>query len=251
MKLGAQLFTLREYTQNEKDLAFSLQKVAEMGYTQVQISAVGPIAPEVIASLCRGNGLEIVLTNTNVERIRTETEAVIQEHEKMQCPYIGIGYMPDRYHHPEWLEHFVWDFQEAAKKIRQAGMLLMYHNHDFEFRKVGGKRILEYLAESFSPEEMGFTLDTYWVQAAGGDVCQWIEYLKGRIPCVHLKDMDMGETGQIMAPVLEGNMNFPTILDALQKAGAQHLLVEQDVCRESPFVCLKKSYDNLAALGYR
>lgn len=34
MILGAQLFTLREYTQTEKDLDFSLGKVAEMGYTR-------------------------------------------------------------------------------------------------------------------------------------------------------------------------------------------------------------------------
>ena len=42
MTLGAQLYTLRSYTQNEKDLAFCLKKVAEMGYTTVQISAIRP-----------------------------------------------------------------------------------------------------------------------------------------------------------------------------------------------------------------
>ena len=31
MKIGAQLFTLRNYIQNEKDLRFTLKKVAEMG----------------------------------------------------------------------------------------------------------------------------------------------------------------------------------------------------------------------------
>ena len=42
MTLGAQLYTLRSYTQNEEDLAYCLKKVAEIGYTTVQISAVGP-----------------------------------------------------------------------------------------------------------------------------------------------------------------------------------------------------------------
>ena len=32
MKLGAQLYTLREYTQNEKDLDYSLGRVSEMGF---------------------------------------------------------------------------------------------------------------------------------------------------------------------------------------------------------------------------
>ena len=36
--------------------------------------------------------------------------------------------------------------------------------------------------DDMAPEEMGFTLDTYWVQAGGADVCEWLERLKGRLP---------------------------------------------------------------------
>ena len=105
--------------------------------------------------------------------------------------------------------------------------------------------------ESFASEELGFTLDTYWVQAAGGDVVEWIDALKGRLPCVHLKDMAMEKGGQVMAPVMEGNMNFPRILRHLEKAGTKYILVEQDTCQESPFVCLEKSYRNVSSLGYK
>ena len=49
---------------------------------------------------------------------------------------------------------------------------------------------------------MGITLDTYWVAAAGADVCEWIRLLKDRIPCVHLKDMQIKGWNQIMAPVM-------------------------------------------------
>ena len=37
MTIGAQLFTLREYTQTPSDLDYSLGKVAEMGYKTVQL----------------------------------------------------------------------------------------------------------------------------------------------------------------------------------------------------------------------
>ena len=43
MQLGAQLFTLRDYTQTAKDFAYSMGQVAKMGYKTVQISAIGPI----------------------------------------------------------------------------------------------------------------------------------------------------------------------------------------------------------------
>ena len=44
--------------------------------------------------------------------------------------------MPDKYRTPEWAANFAEDFKEPARKIAAAGKLLMYHNHNFEFRKV-------------------------------------------------------------------------------------------------------------------
>ena len=252
MKLGAQMYTLRTYAQNEKDLRFSLKKVSEIGYSEVQLSAIGPIKPEIIKEICDECDLRIVLTHTPPDRILYDTQAVIDEHKMYGCKYIGIGSMPERYHHPEWLSHFRDDFKDAAKMIANAGMMLMYHNHAFEFEKLGDKRIIEILMEDFPENELGFTLDTYWVQAAGGDPVEWIKKLKGRIPCVHLKDMDVLDGKPVISPVMEGNMNFKAILETLsQQGGTDHILVEQDTCYESPFICLEKSYNNVAKLGYK
>lgn len=259
MKTGAQLYTVRNYTQNEKDFACTMKRVAEIGYKTVQISAIGKeIKPQRVREICDEAGLEIVLTHSDANRILNDTEAIIAEHDIMGCNYIGLGSMPEKYRTREWLRHFALDFKEPAKKIAAAGMLLMYHNHAFEFEKFAAegaenaepdKRIIEYLMEWFSPEELGFTLDTYWVQAAGADVCQWIKILKDRIPCVHLKDMEVVNNQPIMAPVMEGNLNFTAILKELENTVCRYALVEQDVCRTSPFDCLKKSYENLKMAG--
>lgn len=258
MKTGAQLYTIRAYTQNERDFARSMKRIAQIGYRTVQISAVGrDIRPERIREICDGEGLEIALTHSDVNRILYDTERLIEEHEIMGCKYIGLGAMPDKYRTPEWLAYFAEDFKEPAGKIAAAGKRLMYHNHHFEFRRFRAqtadrpRRMIEYLMEWFAPEELGFTLDTYWVQAAGADVCQWIGLLRDRIPCVHLKDMAMSAEGAVMAPVMEGNLNFDAILKALEGTSCEYLLVEQDICQGSPFDCLKQSYDNLAAAGYR
>lgn len=252
MILGAQLYTVRAYTQTAKDLDYTLEQIAKIGYTTVQISGIGAsIRPETVKSLCDKHNLKIVITHSDANRIINDTDQLIEDHKILGCSYIGLGSMPDKYRNPEWLGHFSADYKETARKIKNAGMLFMYHNHNFELEKLDGKYYLEYLMEEFAPEELGFTLDTYWLQAAGADVCQWIERLKDRIPCVHLKDMAMLRHEAVMAPVLEGNMNFKKILETLKSTNCEYLLVEQDVCQESPFECLKKSYQNLAALGYR
>ena len=98
---------------------------------------------------------------------------------------------------------------------------------------------------------MGITLETYWLAAAGVNPVEWVEKLKDRIPCVHLKDLTIHGWQATFAPVGEGNLNFPAILQKMKEVGTvQHMLVEQDTCEESPFVCLQKSHDNVRAMGY-
>lgn len=254
MILGAQGYTIRTYMQTERDIRRSLKKVADIGYTTIQISAIGPIDPRLLRELCDENGLKIVLTHTPEGRLLNETDKVIEEHNILGCDYIGLGAMPERYRScAEWLPYFAEDFKTPAKKMRDAGKMLMYHNHSFEFAKQpDGSMLIDALMNAFPADLMGFTLDTYWLQAAGCDPVEWIGRLKDRIPCIHLKDMSVFKNDHRMAAVGEGNMNFPAILKAVKAAGGtKHMLVEQDDCYgESPFACLKKSFDNVKKMGY-
>ena len=43
MKIGAQLFTIRNFTQTETDFARAMEKIAKIGYQVVQVSGIGPI----------------------------------------------------------------------------------------------------------------------------------------------------------------------------------------------------------------
>ncbi len=253
MIIGAQGYTVRAYTQTEKDFRIAMERIAKIGYTAVQLSAIGPIAPETARKICDEAGLSIVLTHTNPERMITDPEGVIRDHDILGCDYIGVGSMPERYRSADWIDRFAADFTMPAKKMRDAGKLLMYHNHNFEWEKLpDGRRILDVLLDAMPASLMGVTLDTYWVQAAGADVYAAIDRLEDRIPCVHLKDMAVKGFEQRMAAVGDGNMDFSKILKQLEKLGkTRYLLVEQDNCYgESPFACLKRSYDYLKGLGY-
>lgn len=108
------------------------------------------------------------------------------------------------------------------------------------------------LADGFSAEEMGFTLDTYWVQFGGASPEDWIRRLKGRVPCIHLKDLAIVSGVQKMAVIGEGNINFDRVISAAEDSGTEYLLVEQDDCNgEDPFECLKRSYANLSSMGLK
>ena len=42
MKIGAQLFTVRDFTKTLDDFAETLKKIADIGYTTVQVSGTCP-----------------------------------------------------------------------------------------------------------------------------------------------------------------------------------------------------------------
>ena len=104
MKTGAQLYTVRAYTQTEGDFARTVKRIADMGYTTVQISAIGKeIRPERVREICDENGLKIVLTHSDVNRILNDTDRLIEEHNILGCDCIGLGAMPEKYRSPEWI----------------------------------------------------------------------------------------------------------------------------------------------------
>jgi len=245
MIIGAQLYTVREYTQTAADFAATIKKVADIGYKCVQISAIGPIPPQEVADICKANGVEIALTHTPPARIKDETDAVIAEHKLMGANYIGIGAMPKDYgRNAEGVKGFIADFSPAAEKIHANGMTLMYHNHAFEYEKYGDKLMMDYIVDDMP--KIGFTLDTYWVQAGGADPSAWLKKLTGRVNVVHFKDMAYAGDQQLMAEVMEGNLNWCAIFEACKVAGVKYAMVEQDNCYgKDPFECLAVSYNNL------
>lgn len=255
MILGAQMYTVREFTKTPEALSQTLKKIADIGYKTVQVSGTCEYDPEWLSEELKKNGLECVITHYPFDKIKDAPEETVKAHKIFGCHRIGIGSMPGGIAQTlSEYEKFREDYLPAAKRIKDAGGYLMYHNHSGEFcRLENGKTVLENMLEDFSADILGITLDTYWVQSGGGDVIWWLKNLSGRVPCIHLKDMGIENTwDQKMRAVGEGNMNFPGIIKAAEEAGTEYLLVEQDDCgKDDPFDCLKRSYQYLCSLGLK
>ena len=249
MELGAQLFTLRDYCKTLPDFAETLKKVADMGYKTVQVSGTCAFEADWLKAELEKNGLRCVLTHTAKEKVRDQIAQVIEDHKTFGCQYVGIGCAPNCFSNGEadWIE-LNGIFDAAAKPLVDAGMRLMYHNHACEFqRRADGRTYFEHLMEN---EHIGFTFDTFWAQLGGMNVVELIRQLKGRIPCVHLKDLGVRVNVPCTAPVGWGNLDFDAILAACADSQADYLLVEQDDCfEEDPFDCLRKSYAFLRSRG--
>ena len=234
IRIGAQLFTVRELLQTPEGIEKTLARIADIGYEYVQCSGFAFDAAW-LRALCGRLGLKIRLTHVRPgDRILNDTQNVIAEHKTLGCPYVGVGGMGKGYggySGMDGVRQFIKDFTPAMKALHDAGMKFQYHNHSGEFERRGGSEtIFDVLVNESDPTLMGLTLDTYWAQLGGVDVVDLIRRLKGRIDVCHYKDFAVAGGQPRMAAVGSGNMNWPGMIAAFEEAGLQYAFVEQDDC---------------------
>lgn len=137
-----------------------------------------------------------------------------------------------------------------GEKAHAAGLQLLYHNHDFEFKKdADGIVTIDYLLKNCNPEWVNFQMDLFWVTKAEADPLAYFEKYPGRFKMWHIKDMD--EQGRF-APVGQGTIDFGKILAQKEKSGMKYYLVEQDKTFDSlqPLDAIKISHEGLKKFGF-
>ena len=249
LKLGAQLYTVREYMKTEDDFKRTMEKIATIGYRYVQVSGIGEVPPQRIKESAEANGIKVILTHMPPERVLNETEKVIGEHDLLGCGAIGIGGLVGAERNEEGYKTFAANFASAIEKIKKSGKLFCYHNHRFEFEKYNGLTGLDILLANTDKDAFKLTFDTYWAHSGGIDCAAFIEKYHGRIFSTHLKDMTVINDSQEMTEIYTGNMNFDAILKASAENGVIYHFVEQDTVRMDAFDSMKISYDNLMKTG--
>lgn len=252
-KLSAQLYTVRDSTKTLDGFTESMKKISNIGYTAVQVSAIGGDIPfEDVKRVADDLGMKICITHIPYDRLWNDIDSVIAQHQLWDCQHVAIGSMPRHYveNGIDGLRQFAQEASAVGEKLYNAGLTFSYHNHSFEFIRVGAQSGLEILYAESDPRYLQAEIDTYWIQFGGADPAEWIRRMTNRMPAVHLKDMViLRGHEQAMAEVGEGNMNWPNILAACAEANVEWYCVEQDICQRDPFESLKISYDNLVAMG--
>ncbi len=252
-RIGAQLYTVRNFCQNEKDLASTFQKLKQIGYKTVQVSGVSlEIPAKTVKSLADEAGLSIICTHLPYDYYMNRLDDVIAYQNDLGCSIAGLGSAPKSLRESkEGLFGFIKDFDKISKELKAAGILFGYHNHGFEFAKLDGKYVIDYIAEGTDPDSFSFILDVYWLAFAGIDPAKFIQKLGKRTSVLHYKDlMAKSDNTVTMCEVLEGNLEWDSIIAASKEAGCLAAMVEQDTCPGDPFDSLKISYDNLSKKGF-
>ena len=244
-QVAVQLYTLRNHLKTPTDIAATLRKVRAIGYEAVQLSGLGPIEDEELMRILDGEGLICCATHEGSTEILDQVDTVIAHLQKIGCRYTAYAWPAGiDFGNPDHITTLARKLDASAAAMARAGQVLTYHNHSLEFVHYQGKPVLEYIYSSTS--HLQAEIDTYWVQAGGGNPVTWCERLKGRLPLLHIKDYACGADGKpFFAEIGHGNLDWDGIISAADGAGCLWYIVEQDTCPSDPFECLTRSFEYL------
>jgi sugar phosphate isomerase/epimerase len=234
--VGLQLYSLRaEFTRNVPP---ALEKVKGFGIRYVETAGTYGLSPAKFREMLKANGLEAVSGHFSYDRYRDDLDAVVQEAKALGLKYAGTAWIT---HKDVFDEQEARDasavFNRAGQALKKEGIQFFYHVHGFEFQPHADGTLLDLMMQETNPNLVRYQMDVFWVVHPGQDPVKLLEKYKGRWELMHLKDMRKGvKTGVLTGKsdvtndvVLgTGQMNWPAILNAAQKAGIKWYFIEDE-----------------------
>jgi sugar phosphate isomerase/epimerase len=224
-RAGLQLYTVRD--QLGADLNGTLRSVAAMGYREVELAGLAGATAQVMRAMLRDYGLDAPSVHASYQRLGGNLQSVIDEARTLGarfivCPSIDA----DERRTPGKWRRVCQRLTEIGRVVRDQGLVLAYHNHDFEFVPFAdGATPFQLMMRETDPLHVKLELDVYWVAMGGLDPVQCLKDSQPRVLLVHLKDLGKdGSTVELGAGVLD----MEEIIRTALRGGAQHLFVEQD-----------------------
>jgi sugar phosphate isomerase/epimerase len=249
VRIGLQLYTVRDLL--EKDFEGTLEKVAQIGYTNMEFAGYYGRTPEQVRAIM--DRLELVSSSTHIgaQLMRQDAAAQIRSAKVLGQEYITIpSYSFGRDGIAGWKAGAA-EFNKWGALCREAGLKLGYHNHSAEFATVdGGPMGLDVLLRETDRALVDFEMDLYWTAFADQDPLAWFAKYPGRFTMWHAKDMIL-TPAKGMAPVGQGTLDFKTFFAHARESGVKHVFVEHDTAASYPggsLASIQASYTNLRKL---
>ena len=215
--LSVQLYTVRDAL--SADLPGTLQRIADIGYTNVEAFGFVDNADELAAAL-RDAGLAAPSGHARL------LDAGEQDLERIfhASTTLGFGTLIDphidesRWTTREDVEAIARELSALAPRAADHGLLLGYHNHAFEFsNRIDGVSAYEVFADALS-DDVVLELDTYWVQVGGDDPVAVIGKYGDKVQFLHVKDGDGSHDDKQQVAVGNGIMPIREIIAAAPDA---------------------------------
>jgi sugar phosphate isomerase/epimerase len=249
--VGLQLYSLRD--QLPKDVSGVIAKVAAAGYKEVETYGYSQKAgfwgldAKAFNTLLKTNGLTTpsghydmgeFLKSGSTKDLESYIEAAkITGQTHVIVPWIDRVFIET----VDDCNATADKLTKAAELCKKSGLKLGYHNHNFEWREVGGTTFYDILLENTDSKLISLEMDLYWVVRSGKDPLEMIAKNPGRFEFVHIKDMDKTNKN-LNTEVGKGSIDFIKILSKAKQGGVKHFIVEQEnYINIDPYISITES----------
>jgi len=234
--VGLQLYSLR--AEFAKDVPGTLKEVQKFGIKDVELAGTYNLTPEKFKEMLHADGLKPVSGHFGYERYRDDVEGVARDAKALGLRYVGCAWIP---HQGDFDEKECRDaiavFNRAGEALAKHGLKFFYHVHGYEFQPHGQGTLFDLMMAETDPRHVAYQMDVFWVVFPAQDPVKLLEKYGKRWELMHLKDMKKGlKTGSLSGgtdvsndvALGTGQMDWPVILHAAEKAGVKYYFIEDE-----------------------
>lgn len=242
--VGIQLYTLKDQTQT--DFLGTIRKVADMGYQAVEFAGYFGVPAKELRAVIEDCGLKapsshVGLDYSDRDKMVSGLQQQIEYAQELGLEYLITPYAPfSPVPTEEEVDRVVSFLSKASEMVAAAGLKYGYHNHDFEFKQVNGKTIMDHFLERIPADRMVAEFDLGWVHMGGCKPVDYIRQYAGRVPLVHVKDFGEGRSD---TEVGRGSVDFKSVFAIAEQAGIDYYIVEQEQFQSSSLESARISLD--------
>lgn len=244
--IALQLYSVREDC--ARDLSYTLQAVAQMGYEGVEFAGYYDRTAEELRDMCDDLGLKVVGTHTGLDTLLgNELPKTVQFNQILGNPYLIVPGLPEEYRRSRqaWLDTAKL-FNEIADKIANQGMFTGYHNHTVEFLPIEGEVPWDTFGSN-TRDDVVMQIDIGHVLRGGADPVLFLERYPGRAKLVHLKEYSATNDKALIG---EGEVPWDEVFRASETVGGtEWYIVEQESYAYPPIECAERCLENLRKMG--
>jgi sugar phosphate isomerase/epimerase len=221
--IGLQLYSLRK--EMAEDFAGTLAKLAQLGFKEMEFAGYFDKSASEVRTILDANGLTSPAAHIPLTDIANNLSQVIDTAATIGQKYIVLPFMVGADRDIDNYPRIAELLNRSGEAAKAAGLKMGYHNHDFEFDVLEGKRGYDILLAETDPDLVFFEMDLYWAATPGVDATEYFKSNPGRFPMLHVKDRAVDGK---MADVGRGTINFAEIFALASVAGFEHYFIEHD-----------------------
>jgi sugar phosphate isomerase/epimerase len=228
---GFQIWTVRNDLLN--DFAGTLKKMADMGYTQVEMcsplgygfKSLNEMSGTEMKKIIEDAGLKCIsshytsgeLKNSLDNRIEWASQIGMKQMiQSMPAVNLGNATLDD------WRKA-AQELNAIAEKTKAAGIQMGYHNHNFEVQKIDGQLIYDVLMEELDPDLVKMQFQVAVIDE-GFKAQDFFRKYPGRFISAHLADYSTELKQQV--PIGQGVVDWEDFFSAAEETGIQNYFVE-------------------------